>query len=47
VTEFLGFSFRSSGGRIEVSAKKLSKFKERIKETTRRNRGVSIQRRLP
>jgi RNA-directed DNA polymerase len=46
VTEFLGFSFRSSGGRIEVSAKKLSKFKERIKETTRRNRGVSIQRRF-
>jgi RNA-directed DNA polymerase len=45
-TEYLGYSFRGTGGRFEVSAKKLGKFKDRVKELTRRKRGVSIQRRF-
>ena len=45
-TEFLGFSFHGTGGRFGVSEKKLRKLKDRVKEMTRRNRGVSIQRRF-
>lgn len=44
--EFLGFSFHSHGGQIRVSPKKIKKFKDRVREITRRNRGVSIQARL-
>ena len=44
--EFLGFTFRSYGGKVRVSMKKLKKFKDRIREITRRNRGVSMQARL-
>ena len=44
--EFLGFTFRSYGGKIRVSMKKIKKFKDRIREITRRNRGVSMQARL-
>lgn len=44
--EFLGFIFRGYGGQIRVSPKKLKKFKDRIREITRRNRGVSMQSRL-
>ena len=46
VTEFLGYNFRGFGGRFEVSAKNLRKFKDRVKEITRRKRGVSITRRF-
>ena len=44
--EFLGFIFRGYGGQIRVSPKKIKKFKDRIREITRRNRGVSMQSRL-
>jgi RNA-directed DNA polymerase len=44
--EFLGFIFRGFGGQIRVSPKKIKKFKDRIREITRRNRGVSMQSRL-
>ncbi|TWU23510.1 reverse transcriptase domain-containing protein [Novipirellula artificiosorum] len=45
-TEYLGYCFHGTGGRFKVSGKKLRKFKDRVKELTRRKRGVSIQRRL-
>ncbi|MEX1028251.1 MAG: group II intron maturase-specific domain-containing protein [Candidatus Paceibacterota bacterium] len=45
-TEYLGYTFRGSGGRFEASAKNLRKFKDRVKEITRRKRGVSITRRF-
>ena len=44
--EFLGFIFRGYSGQIRVSPKKIKKFKDRIREITRRNRGVSMQARL-
>jgi RNA-directed DNA polymerase len=44
--EFLGFIFRGYGGQLRVSPKKIKKFKDRIREITRRNRGVSMQTRL-
>ena len=44
--EFLGFIFRGYGGQIRVSPKKIKKFKVRIREITRRNRGVSMQARI-
>ncbi len=44
--EFLGFIFHGYGGKIRVSPKKVKKFKDRIREITRRNRGVSMQTRL-
>ncbi len=44
--EFLGFIFRGYGGQIRVSPKKIKKFKDRIREITRRNRGVSMEARL-
>ena len=44
--EFLGFLFRGYGGQVRVSPKKIKKFKDRIREITRRNRGVSMQSRL-
>ena len=43
--EFLGFAFEGSGGRIRVSQKNLKKFKDRVREITRRNRGVSMRQR--
>ncbi len=44
--EFLGFIFRGYGGQIRVSSKKIKKFKIRIREITRRNRGVSMKARI-
>lgn len=44
--EFLGFIFHGYGGKIRVSPKKAKKFKDRVREITRRNRGVSMQTRL-
>jgi RNA-directed DNA polymerase len=44
--EFLGFIFRGYGGQVRVSPKKIKKFKDRIREITRRNRGISMQARL-
>ena len=44
--EFLGFIFRGYGGQIRVSPKKIKKFKDRIREITRRNRGVSMRARV-
>lgn len=44
--EFLGFIFRGYGGQIRVSPKKVKKFKDRVREITRRNRGVSMRARL-
>lgn len=44
--EFLGFIFRGYSGQIRVSPKKIKKFKDRIREITRRNRGISMQARL-
>ena len=40
--EFLGFLFVGYGGQIRVSAKNTRKFKDRVREITRRNRGVSM-----
>ena len=45
-TEFLGYCFRGFGGKLSVSDKNLKKFKRRVKEITRRKRGVSITSRL-
>ena len=45
-TEFLGYRFRGFGGRFAVSDTNLKKFKQRVKEITRRKRGVSIESRL-
>ncbi len=44
--EFLGFIFRGYGGQIRVSPKKIKKFKDRVREITRRNRGISMPARL-
>ncbi|TWT78701.1 Group II intron-encoded protein LtrA [Planctomycetes bacterium CA13] len=44
--EFLGYTFRGFGGRFGVSRKNLKRFKERVKQITRRNGGRSIQSRL-
>ena len=40
--EFLGFSFVGYGGNFRVSPKNQQKFKDRVREITRRNRGVSM-----
>ena len=40
--EFVGFIFTGYGGQIRVSPKNIKKFKDRVKEITRRKRGVSI-----
>ena len=44
--EFLGFSFDGWGGQIRVSPKNERKFRDRVKEITRRNRGVSMRHRF-
>jgi len=44
--EFLGFSFVGYGGNFRVSPKNQKKFKDRVREITRRNRGVSMPDRL-
>ena len=44
--EFLGFSFVGYGGNFRVSLKNQQKFKDRVREITRRNRGVSMSHRL-
>ncbi len=44
--DFLGFSFTGYSGQLRVSPKNLKKFKDRTREITRRNRGVSIKHRL-
>ena len=40
--EFLGFAFDGYGGHFRVSPKNQQKFKDRVREITRRNRGVSM-----
>jgi RNA-directed DNA polymerase len=40
--EFLGYRFTGYSGHFDVSPKNIAKFKERVQEITRRNRGVSI-----
>ena len=44
--EFLGFAFVGYGGNFRVSPKNQQKFKDRVREITRRNRGVSMSYRL-
>jgi RNA-directed DNA polymerase len=44
--EFLGFKFVGRRGEIRVAAKKLAKFKQRVREITGRSRGISMQRML-
>ena len=44
--EFLGFVFEGYGGQIRVSPKNVTKFKDRVRELTRRNRGVSMPQRF-
>ena len=44
--EFVGFLFTGYGGQIRVSPKNIKKFKVRVREITRRNRGVSMKRRF-
>ena len=44
--EFLGYQFHGFGGQIRVSPKSVRKFKDRCKDILRRNRGVSMFRRL-
>ena len=41
--EFLGYQFTGYSGHFDVSPKNIAKFKERVQEITRRNRGVSIE----
>jgi RNA-directed DNA polymerase len=43
--EFLGFIFEGYGGQIRVSPKNIRKFKDRVREITRRKRGVSLRHR--
>jgi RNA-directed DNA polymerase len=43
--EFLGFIFNGYSGQIRVSPKNIRKFKDRVREITRRNRGVSLSHR--
>ena len=40
--EFLGYQFTGYSGHFDVSPKNIAKFKKRVQEITRRNRGVSI-----
>jgi len=40
--EFLGFIFTGYGGQIRVSPKNIKKLKDRVREITRRKRGVSM-----
>lgn len=40
--EFLGYQFTGYSGHYDVSPKNIAKFKQRVQEITRRNRGVSI-----
>ena len=44
--EFLGYIFTGYGGQIRVSPKNLRKFRDRVKEITRRKRGVSMSHRF-
>ena len=44
--EFLGFAFEGYGGNFRVSPKNQRKFKDRVREITRRNRGVSMSHRM-
>ncbi|MFY9253837.1 MAG: group II intron maturase-specific domain-containing protein [Fuerstiella sp.] len=44
--EFLGCQFHGFGGQIRVSAANQAKFKRRVQEITRRNRGVPMSGRL-
>lgn len=44
--EFLGFAYDGYGGNFRVSPKNQQKFKARVREITRRNRGVSMPDRL-
>ena len=44
--DFLGFLFRGYGGQILISAKNTKKFKDRVREITRRKRGVKMMTRL-
>lgn len=43
--EFLGYIFKGYGGQTHISPKNIQKFKDRVRQTTRRKRGVSIPRR--
>lgn len=45
-TEYLGYRFRGWGGRLEVSAKNHRKFKDRVREITRRTGGRSMSSRF-
>lgn len=44
--EYLGFAFVKSRATINVAAKSVQKFKQRIREVTGRSRGISMERRL-
>ena len=44
--EFLGYEFHGYSGQIRVSEKNLKKFKQRVGEILRRNRGISMTQRL-
>jgi len=44
--EYLGFAFDKSRATINVAAKSVRKFKQRIREITGRSRGISMDRRL-
>lgn len=44
--EFLGFAFDGYGGHFRVSPKNQQKFKDRVREITRRNRGISMSHRF-
>jgi RNA-directed DNA polymerase len=44
--EFLGFAFHNSRATIQVSAKSIQRFKQRIRELTGRSRGISMDHRL-
>lgn len=44
--EYLGFVFAGTRATITVSAKSIHRFKHRIRETTGRSRGISMERRL-
>jgi RNA-directed DNA polymerase len=43
--DFLGFAFEGYGGQIRVSPQNERKFQDRVREITRRNRGVSMPQR--
>lgn len=44
--EFLGYQFTGYGGQMRVSPKNLDKFKQRVRELTRRSCGISMTTRL-